>query len=227
MKRDHRLLITGLAFSMMVGALPALSQETKAAAPGGQPAKTPPSAVTPAQPTSDPAATPRKELSPAEKCAEINRLATATLDTLKAKSPEAHKLYNRAYGYAVFDNFKLSFLLSGSGGKGVAVAKATGQRTYMNMGGAGVGLGAGAHKHQIVFLFETEDRFNQFINEGWTANVSANAVAGKAGANAEATFEDGMAYYQLTEAGLMLQADIGGTRYWRDEELNKLQEATD
>lgn len=40
------------------------------------------------------------------------------------------------------------------------------------------------------------------------------------GANAEATFHDGVAFYVLTEAGLMLSADISGTRYWKHDKLN-------
>jgi lipid-binding SYLF domain-containing protein len=97
----------------------------------------------------------------------------------------------------------------------------------MNMGSAGIGIGAGAQKYQLVFLFENKDRFDRFVNSGWTASANANAVAGKSGANAQTSFQDGMAFYQITEAGLMLQADISGTKFWRDDELNKSHEATD
>jgi hypothetical protein len=30
-----------------------------------------------------------------------------------------------------------------------------------------------------------------------------------------------MAFYQLTEGGLMLQADISGTKYWKNKKLNE------
>ena len=72
-----------------------------------------------------------------------------------------------------------------------------------------------------------KERFDKFINDGWVADVSANAVAGKAGKNAEATFQDGIAFYEITEAGLMLNADISGTKFWRDDELNMERSATD
>ena len=45
-------------------------------------------------------------------------------------------------------------------------------------------------------------------------------MAGTAGASAGTTFKNGMAVYQITEAGLMLQADIAGTKYWKSK-LNK------
>lgn len=151
---------------------------------------------------------------------KIDDMAKETLEELFEAEPVAKKLYDDAYGYAVFDNVKLSLMISAGGGKGVAINKKTGDRTYMNMGTAGVNIGLGGQKYQIVFIFQTEERFNKFVNKGWEADASANAVAGPHGKNAEATFRDGMAFYQLTQAGLMLQADIAGTKYWKDKKLN-------
>ncbi len=158
---------------------------------------------------------------PSSKKQKIDTMAKETLNDLFEKSPEAKKLYDKSHGYAVFDNIKLSLMISGGGGRGVAVSKAAGARTYMRMGTVGLNIGLGGQKYQIVFLFETEERFNEFVNKGWEADASANAVAGTKGANAEATFRNGMAFYQITEAGLMLQADIAGTKYWKDKKLNK------
>ena len=83
-----------------------------------------------------------------------------------------------------------------------------------------INIGLGGQKYQIVFLFQTKERFDAFVDKGWEADASANAVAGPHGKNAEATFRDGMAFYQLTQAGLMLQADIAGTKYWKNKKLN-------
>ncbi len=146
---------------------------------------------------------------------EIDAMAKETLATLFEKDSDAKELCEKAYGYAVFDNVKISLVISGGGGRGVAVARKSGKRTYMQMGTAGVNLGLGGQKYQIVFLFQTKKRFTEFVHEGWEADASANAVAGNKGANAEATFRNGMAVYQLTQAGLMLQADISGTKYWK------------
>ena len=71
-----------------------------------------------------------------------------------------------------------------------------------------------------MFLFEDAQTFDTFVNKGWEAEASANAVAGNKGANAGATFRNGMAVYQLTDGGLMLQADISGTKYWKSK-LNR------
>ena len=59
-----------------------------------------------------------------------------------------------------------------------------------------------------------------FIDHGWSGGASANAVAGEAGKNAEAEFNNGVAVYQLTDKGLMVNVDLAGTKYWKNEKLN-------
>jgi lipid-binding SYLF domain-containing protein len=157
----------------------------------------------------------------AERKENIDAMAKETLEDLFKKHSQAETFYKKAYGYAVFDNIKLSLVISGGGGVGEAVEKKSGKRTYMKMGTAGLNIGLGGQKYQIVFFFETKERFDKFVEKGWEADASANAVAATAGANAEATFRDGMAFYQITQAGLMLQADIAGTKYWKSKKLNK------
>ena len=157
------------------------------------------------------------------KRAKIDAVAEETLNKLFAKDSKARRLYDKAYGYAIFDNIKISLMVTGGGGRGVAVRKYDGGRTYMSMGTAGLNIGLGGQKYQVVFLFEDDDTFNKFVNEGWEADASANAVGWKRGANAEATFRNGMAVYQLTGTGLMLQADISGTKYWKNKGLNRFR----
>jgi len=156
----------------------------------------------------------------AKKRAEIDAVAATALQDVLAKSPNAKALYEKSVGYAVFDNLKIAFGISGGGGNGVAVPK-SGNRVYMKMGTAGVGFGLGGQKYQVVFFFETEQAFKSFVDKGWQADVSAQAAAADKGANAGATFKDGVAYYQLTDKGLMASADIAGTKYWKNDDLNK------
>ena len=156
-----------------------------------------------------------------EKRNKINTVAKETLDRLFADDPHSKKLYDKAYAYAVFDNLKISLMISAGGGRGVAVAKKSGTRTYMRMGTAGLNIGLGGQKYQVVFLFEDQRTFDNFVDKGWEADANANAVLWKKGANAEATFRNGLAVYQLTGTGLMLQADIAGTKYWKNKKLNR------
>jgi len=152
----------------------------------------------------------------------IDATAAEALQKLLDKSPSAEELYKRAYGYAVFDNLKIAFGISGGGGNGVAVKKETGEKTYMKMGTAGVGLGLGGQKYQVIFFFADQATFDRFVNKGWEADATAQAVAGGSGANAKTDFRNGMAVYQMTEGGLMAHVDIAGTKYWKNEKLNAL-----
>jgi lipid-binding SYLF domain-containing protein len=153
--------------------------------------------------------------------AAIDEMASDVLTGLVSDSDRAKTLYENAAAFAVFDNFKFTLLLSGGGGVGVAVDKATGQRTYMKMGSGGVGVGLGGQSYQVVLLFEDLDRFEKFVNKGWQADASANAAAGTSGKNLPATFSDGLAVFQLTNKGLVAQADISGTKYWKNKKLNQ------
>ena len=155
-----------------------------------------------------------------EQRTEITAESATTLERLFAESARAERLYESAYGYATFSIIKVSLGVTGGGGQGIAVNKATGDRTYMRMGTGGLNFGAGGQLYQLVFLFEDEKSFEDFVNEGWEAGASANAVAGTLGANAGTSFINGIAVYQLTEAGLMLQLDISGTKYWQSR-LNR------
>lgn len=155
----------------------------------------------------------------AEKRAEIDAMAKQVLDEVLAKADGAKALRDKSHGWAAFDNTKVAVLVSGGGGRGVAVAK-DGKRTYMKMGTAGVGLGLGAQKYQVLFFFETKEKFDAFVESGWQGGAGAAAAAGTAGANAAATFTDGVAIFTITEKGLMANADVSGTKYSKNDKLN-------
>jgi len=128
-----------------------------------------------------------KDEEAAQKRAKIDSVAQEALDQLFAGDPEAKSLYDKSYGWAVFDNLKVALLVSGGAGSGVAVQK-DGERTYMKMGTGGVGLGLGGQKYQVIFLFENQQVFDSFVDKGWKAETGARAAAGTEGANVAATF---------------------------------------
>jgi lipid-binding SYLF domain-containing protein len=161
-----------------------------------------------------------KSLKQESKRAKINETAEDALKQLFADDAKAKALYDKSYGWAVFDNLKLAFGFSGGGGNGVAVDKTTGERTYMKMGTAGIGLGLGGQKYQVVFLFQDKGTFVNFVDKGWQADAGATAAAGKHAAEAKTDFTNGLAIYQMTEKGLMANADIAGTKYWKNDKLN-------
>jgi lipid-binding SYLF domain-containing protein len=161
-----------------------------------------------------------KSMKQDSKAAKLDNTAEESLLTLFAENPKTRELYLRSYGWAAFDNLKLALGVSGGGGNGVAVVRATGDKTYMKMGTVGVGIGIGVKKYQVVFFMQDSQTFDQFVDKGWQADAGAGAVAGKAGVEVMTDFVNGLAVYQLTDKGLMANADIAGTKYWKNKKLN-------
>jgi lipid-binding SYLF domain-containing protein len=162
-----------------------------------------------------------KSLKREAKRQKIDEMADEALAELFTKSIKAKTLYEKAYGWAAFDNLKLAFGFSGGGGNGVAIDTSDGTRTYMKMGTVGFGLGLGGQTYQVIFLFQDQGTFLNFVENGWQADAGARAAAGTSGVNAQTAFVNGLAVYQMTDKGLMANVDIAGTKYWKNKKLNK------
>ena len=147
------------------------------------------------------------------------------LANLYSEKPETKSIINNAAGYAVFSNINANvFLISAGNGYGVAVDNSTIEKTYMKMNLVGIGPGLGVKDIRAVFVFKNKGVFNDFIEKGWEFGGSADAAAksgekGRAIGGAE-YFEDEIIIYQMTEAGVALQATISGTKYQKDNDLN-------
>lgn len=170
----------------------------------------------------------KKEIREENRLERVERIRTnnETLQLLYKYAPEARDMVLRSYGYATFSNVGVGLVVfSAEGGEGMAHNNRTGINTYMNMASGGVGLGLGVKDFRAVFLFENKKVYDTFVRSGWEANAQADAAAkyeDSGGAvNAAETVAPGIRLYKLTQNGLALQATIQGTKYWKDEELNK------
>ncbi|MDO9266949.1 MAG: hypothetical protein Q7U00_07700 [Sulfurimonas sp.] len=170
----------------------------------------------------------KKEVKEENRLERVNRITTnnETLQLLYKYAPEAKNMILNSYGYATFTNIGINLvLLSAEGGKGMAHNNRTGVNTYMNMASGGLGLGLGVKDFRAVFLFEDKKTYDTFVRSGWEANAQADAAAKyeeTGGAiNAAETVAPGIRLYKMTQNGLALQATVQGTKYWKDEELNK------
>jgi len=161
-----------------------------------------------------------KDLDKEAKRQKIQATCKQTADRVATENPAAKELFDKAYGWAAFDNTKVAFGISGGGGNGLAMNKKTGKATYMKMGTVGIGLGLGVQSYQVLFLFQDEATFNNFVDKGWQADASAQAAAGKNAVSGQTGFINGMAIYQITEKGLIASADVAGTKYSQNDKLN-------
>jgi len=159
------------------------------------------------------------------KRAEIRAGAKTILTKLYRIQPSARKAINSAAGYAVFSNFGLKILFAGGGtGHGIAVDQATKQETFMKMVEVQAGLGMGIKKFNAVFVFQNKQALDNFVNSGWeaTAQTSAAAIDGNKGVALQGAIivSPGVWVYQITEQGLVLDATLKGTKYYKNDELN-------
>jgi lipid-binding SYLF domain-containing protein len=163
---------------------------------------------------------------PDQKRDKTRKMAEQTLQDLYKLQPTSRDLIQQSVGYAVFNNMGTNLLLlSTARGAGIAVSSKTKQDTFMKMVSAGAGVGVGVKNYRVVFAFETEQALKKFLDSGWSGSGQADAAA--------KTSESGGAYsgaamvepdvwvYQITKKGLALQLTLQGTKYYKDDDLNK------
>jgi lipid-binding SYLF domain-containing protein len=120
--------------------------------------------------------------SPDEQRAEINNEATKTLNKLYATQPSARKSLSSAVGYAVFNQWGLKIGVVGGGkSAGYAFHNKSKKKTYMAMVEGQAGLGLGVKKFALIWVFETEKAFNNFVNNGFTVSGQGNLTAASNG----------------------------------------------
>ena len=164
--------------------------------------------------------------SPDKKRDKTRKMAAKTLKELYKLEPTAQAAVQKSAGYAVFNNMGTNlFLLSTARGAGIAVNSQTKKETFMKMISAGAGLGIGVKDYRVVFVFENDDALSHFLDSGWSgsAQTDAAAKAGEKGAAYSGAVEvaPGVWVYQITKNGVALQLTLQGTKYYKDDDLNK------
>ncbi len=161
-----------------------------------------------------------------EKQAKIRQGVSEALQDLYKLQPSAQGAIQKAAGYAVFKNFGTNLLVvSTASGKGIATNNQTKQDTFMKMISGGAGLGVGVKDFRVIFVFESDKAFKQFLDSGWSGSAQGDAAA-KAGTSGGAVsgaveVAPDVYVYQITKNGLALQLTLQGTKYYKDDDLNK------
>ena len=161
--------------------------------------------------------------SPAEDRREYIAMKNKTLSDLYKVKPEAKTRIAKAPGYAVFSNANINVIFASFGGGYGLVQPKGAKPVYMHMGEVGIGFGLGVKDFRAVFVFHDKATMDKFINSGWEFGAQADAAAKASDKGAAVGGEvviDGITIYQLTEAGLALQATVKGTKFWKNDKLN-------
>ena len=119
---------------------------------------------------------------------EAMKDANGAIKALKSADPSLSRLFGNAAGYAVFANV-------GKGGAGIGGAQLGGQA------------------YSEVIFFDTKEAVADFRKGEFAMAAQVSAVAVKAGASANAKYEQGVAVFTLSKGGLMAEASIGGQKF--------------
>ena len=163
---------------------------------------------------------------------EILVMRDATLKRLYKAKPAVRNEIAKAEGYAVFNANQANVVLLVAGtGEGVLVDNQTGQPTFMKMHRLGTGPGLGFKKYKQVLVFKSRKVLETFKTVGADVNASGDATVkltehgvGKV-LDTAVSLDPLISVYQLTDRGVLLQANWGGMAYLPDGTLNASTDA--
>jgi len=138
------------------------------------------------------------------------KASEAALASFETNDPSLDDRLGSAYAYAIFpESGKGGFVIGGGGGHGV-VYRDGGQIGWCSFTTVTIGLQAGGQGYSMMILFENQAAFDRFAAGQLAGSATAGAVAVKAGAAANADYENGVMVLTDNAAGLMAEATIGG-----------------
>ena len=163
----------------------------------------------------------------AKKRQEILTMRDETLKRLYKVKPSVRNEIAKADGYAVFDANQTNIVLLVAGaGNGVLIDNASGQQTFMKMRRLGTGPGLGFKKYKQVLVFKSRKLVDTFKTVGADVTASGDATFklsehqdGK-GVDHAVSLDPMISVYQITDRGVLLQANWGGMAYLPDSSLN-------
>lgn len=157
-----------------------------------------------------------------KKRAEIQATVEKTLTDFYKADPKLKDVVAKAPGYGVFTTYGLSFLVGGSGGKGLVHDNKTKMNTYMSLAQASAGVQIGVSETRYLFVFKDAKSMQTFVKSGWEAGAEGGAGAGTGKKSTGGTVGQftGGHLYSLTKAGFQAGGAVAGTKFWQDKELN-------
>jgi lipid-binding SYLF domain-containing protein len=144
---------------------------------------------------------------------EIIQHSDAAMSRAESRDPDFRTLCQESAGYAVFPKVgKGAVGVGGAYGKGVLYENghAVG---YCDLSQASVGAQIGGQTYTEIICFKDKEALNKFKNGNLAFDAQASAVALEAGASKNARYREGVAVYTTNEAGLMVEASIGGQKF--------------
>lgn len=150
---------------------------------------------------------------PAAQTTKLDRDVMDAVQLFQKSDTKMQKLFDEAYGYAVFPSI-------GKGAAGIGGAAGDGEvfeRGYLigqaRMTQVTVGAQLGGQQYAEVVFFENRDALDAFKESKMTMSAEASAVAAAEGASAIAKYRLGVLVFTIAKTGLMFEASVGGQKF--------------
>ncbi len=138
---------------------------------------------------------------------------TATLERFRDSSPKAEAFLSRACGYAVFPRV-VRFVMGFGGGTGtgflVEGSRVTGRVSVAEFIH---GISFGGEFYSEIIAFRDAATLEAFKEGNLEFRSRAASSVGPAGLSADPAFNNGVAVFTMTRAGLMLDLSIGAAKF--------------
>ena len=145
--------------------------------------------------------------------AQLHTDSDAALNDFKTQDPSLDNLLRNSYAYAIFPSVgKGAVGVGGAYGQGEVYEQ--GKRVgYANMTEANIGASIGGATYSELIVFRTIDALQRFEAGQFTLTADISAVAAKAGAAADAKWENDIAVFTNVTGGLMEELSVGGQKF--------------
>src|SRR5438105_10316518 len=145
---------------------------------------------------------------------ELNSEVRATLRRLNAEDPGLGQLLKDAYGYAVFPSVgKAAAVIGGAFGKGEVFEQGN-LIGYAGVAQLTIGVQLGGDTFTEVIVFENQQALARLKRGKLAFAANASAVLVRAGPASTRNHESGVKVFVYSEGGMMLEAAIGGQRFF-------------
>jgi lipid-binding SYLF domain-containing protein len=145
--------------------------------------------------------------------AELIASAQKTVALYSKADPGMAAFMQSSAGYAVFPSIgKGAIGIGGAHGDGVVFERGRPiGRTSMTQ--VTIGAQLGGQEYSEIIFFQTPAVLADFVKGKTSFAAQASAVALKSGAAASARYQNGVAIFTATTAGLMAEASVGGQKF--------------
>ena len=139
--------------------------------------------------------------------------AQKAISSFKEKNDNMESYFKDSYGYAIFPSVgKGAIVIGGAHGRGIVYEQGeligAAKMTQLT-----VGFQWGGQAYSEVLFFKNAEALESFKKSELEFSGQVSAVAITKGASADIAYENGVAVYTITKAGLMYEASLGGQKF--------------